>query len=334
MKNYYRSRAMNLALMDSYTIDYSKRTELSKEILNMAEQYKTQITGRSIALYSQDIRAFMFIPYISRFHREYQIKQLIRIKEFQKILQNLNVDHFYFITLTIPYHLNKSLKQGQIDINKRLNKTWTILKDRIKKFEPEYFFYVRVAEIQELNTMNIHYHLALIIKDDVNKESQYWKLITATLRELFGAVIDVKTIWKYDIQKKKDRSKFLFLYLLKYITKSIKAKEITITQAILWALNARVINFSRFHAWKYDYRGTFSIWSIPNEYFDNGDLNTAKGGRIIQGADFSDVPEISWIVLGSINESLNGIISESELEKNNIQLLEYLFYILSFRKDT
>ncbi|MEM4067684.1 MAG: hypothetical protein QXV17_12585 [Candidatus Micrarchaeaceae archaeon] len=226
--------------------DYDRfylRRDISKEIVWCARNYHEQVENRMIWLKGEDNEGekyHFFIEYTERFKREYIREQIAKLN---RAFRDLEIrDSMFFVTLTIDPSRYYSIYQSYKESQKNVNSLLTLLRQKLGHT----FRYVKIAEIQEQNTKNIHYHLAISIKSDVydwNTKDQ------DKIREI------IKQYWKIgfsDIKFVKEKKKNgLKHYMMKYLLKSLNPKSgINENHAILWALNSRIFSFTNIKKWR------------------------------------------------------------------------------------
>jgi len=293
------------------------RRVISDSIVGHARSYKIETKDSTIWLWGESVkgRFFYFIPYYHRFRKEYVREQIIKLNH---AFRELRISgSMIFITLTIDPSLFYSIWEGYKESQRYANRLLTYLRKNLNLFlngirnkKGSLFRYVRVAEIQERNTKNIHFHIAMSIRD-INEDWEDWN------ERYFNKIRDiVKSEWKIgfsDIKLVRENKKHgLRNYMLKYLEKSLRMDEdINENNAILWALNARIFSFSNIEKWKKE-----------------NDLITAESGKNNSNWAMEADNEIIWEYAGVLKSidigHREGLYHESEL---TIEILEILYKI-------
>ena len=218
--------------------DYSLRRDISHGINKFANLYSGMTRGYSILLRPKELnKPDIEIPIYNRFSPEYQEKQISKINRL-----HWKRPPQFFITLTVDFHKYASIYEGY----KEMSKEWNRLISHIKKYDkhPEF---LKIFEIQEKNTKNIHIHALLQSTISLERLQE----IVSYLH--IGTQEDVRDLSKYYEMKngKLPSNHELYYmgikYILKYIKKGIYSDIETVneTRNILWALGARTFSFSR-----------------------------------------------------------------------------------------
>ena len=218
--------------------DYSLRGEISDGINKFSNLYSGMTRGYSILLRPKEQnKPDIEIPIYNRFSPEYQEKQISKINRL-----HWKRPPQFFITLTVDFHKYASIYEGY----KEMSKEWNRLISHIKKYDkhPEF---LKIFEIQEKNTKNIHIHALLQSTISLERLQE----IVSYLH--IGTQEDVRDLSKYYEMKngKLPSNHELYYmgikYILKYIKKGIYSDIETVneTRNILWALGARTFSFSR-----------------------------------------------------------------------------------------
>lgn len=284
------------------------RRQISQEIVWNAFNYHQSAKDKIIWLSGIDQKGekyHFFIPYSERFQREYIQQQ---IKKLNKAWKDLDMDRgksIIFCTLTIDpsryFSIYESFKKSQKNVNSLL----TLIRKRFGHI----FRYVKVCEIQEKNTKNIHYHLAMNFNTDVYLHNEV----------IFNDVVNlIKNYWKIgfsDIKLVRESKKNgLKHYMLKYLLKSLSSNgEISENNAILWALNSRVFSFSNIRKWRYE-----------------NDLITVEDGKNNSNGFEDPENSIIWQYEGLIDHERIGIslglFLEKELQPDVLEILYRIRY--------
>ena len=218
--------------------DYSLRGEISDGINKFSELYSSLTRGYSILLRPRELnKPDIEIPIYNRFSPEYQEKQISKINRL-----HWKRPPQFFVTLTIDFHKFSDIYSGY----KEMSREWNRLLSHIKKFDkhPEF---LKIFEIQEKNTKNIHIHALLQSTISLERLQE----IVSYLH--IGTQEDVRDLSKYYEMKngKLPSNHELYYmgikYILKYIKKGIYS-DVEVrneTRNILWALGARTFSFSR-----------------------------------------------------------------------------------------
>jgi len=279
---------------------FTVRRDISKEIVDQAKDYAISTKESVIWLYGQDgkNRFHYFIPYFHRFRKEYIKRQIIKLNY---AFRDLEIKHtMIFVTLTIDPSLFYSIYQGYVITQREVNKLLTYLR---KKYS-HLFRYVKVSEIQEKNTKNIHYHIAMSVRGGIDWNIKDFDKIESI----------IKTQWKIGFSDVKlvteSKKNGLKHYMLKYLEKSLQLEdnEINENNAILWALNSRIFSFSNIKKWR-----------------EANDLMYAEGVKNNSTERIMADSEIVWEYEGTFQSIdigyLRGLYSESQLSEGILEIL-------------
>lgn len=217
--------------------DYSLRGKISDGIDKFAELYTGLTRGYSILLRPKELnKPDIEIPIYNRFSPEYQEKMIFKINRL-----HWKRPPQYFITLTIDFHKFSDIYSGY----KEMSKEWNRLLSHIKKYDkhPEF---LKIFEIQQKNTKNIHIHALLQSTISLEKLQE----IVSFLK--IGTQEDVRDLAKYYEEKNGNlpsNHELYYMgikYILKYIKKGIYS-DVEVqneTRNILWSLGARTFSYS------------------------------------------------------------------------------------------
>ena len=217
--------------------EYTLRQKIANGINSLAAEYKYRTQGYILSLWDKKNNENIEIPLYNRFSAQYQEIQINKINR----LHWSNPPNF-FITLTIDFHAYPDIYSGY----REMGKEWNRLLSHIKKTDKEVEF-LKIYEIQEKHTKNIHIHALMNTK--LNR-GQILHLIDFLK---IGSQMDVKDLTDYYKEKngcrptKHDLYYMAVKYILKYLKKDIlgNPENINETKNILWALRARSYSFSK-----------------------------------------------------------------------------------------
>jgi hypothetical protein len=288
---------------------YAQRRKDVEKMTALAHEYATFTQDKKIVLYGENSkdRYFRFIKYSHRLQKEHMTTLIRQLNRYCKPLKKYNT--VYFVTLTIDFKAYDSIYEGYKDATRQFNSLITRLRTINKQHGLKPLYYVRVAEIQEKNTQNIHFHVLLGVDDRYLYDGIY-----EYIKNNWGiGFFDLKEV-KYDLEIHHMKSNVIG-YMAKYLRKTADPENtdawgFSSTQVVLWALNARQISHAR---------------------LDNADRRkTNSNGRY--NSDFLDPEDpIEWIYLGAFPLGLPaGIYKESDLEENS-EILS-LFYRRKYSK--
>ncbi|MEM3265549.1 MAG: hypothetical protein QXH07_06300 [Thermoplasmata archaeon] len=290
---------------------FFKRREISQDIVFCARNYHEAVQNRYIWLKGEKDngeRYHYFIEYTERFQKKYIKQQIIKLNRAFKGLEIKK--NMFFVTLTIDPSLFYSIYDSYKESQKNVNSLLTLLRKRYGST----FRYIKVAEIQEENTKNIHYHLVISLRSDVME----WNIVSEKeFREI------IKKYWKIgfsDIQLVKETKKNgLKHYVMKYLFKSMLSKTNSISEnhAILWALNARIFSFTNIKRWR-----------------EQNDLITAEGGKNNSNEELDPDDNIIWEYMGLVDHQNLGIMPGLYAEKNlSAEVLTFLYNSMYYKNN-
>jgi hypothetical protein len=226
-----RSRNQFYLYANSYAVGIFNQDVLKQEF-DLCERYVSEICDRMIILHCDVHNHIKRIPYFTRFSVEYS--KSVRRKLWRKIFPNLSqFRDFLFLTLTIDPKRFASQAQARSMVSKE----WNVLVTRIRKAFP-WVRVIRCFEWQE-NGIGIHVHALLCGLRYIPKD---WIAITWEKLSSSG--------WSIEIERVFDNPKRALNYILKYIVKQYKEKDLNTTKVINWALNVRSYGLSRFSSHK------------------------------------------------------------------------------------
>lgn len=328
-RSYYWLKANELTKIEHSTwldVENGDRWEfrrpIAQKITDLGNVYRKTTREQSIWLFGENIdtgaRYFHVMKYKTRFSKEYVRDQIRKLNHAFKELEIKG--SMIFITLTIDSSKFNSIYQGYKASQKKVNilltylrKTWGVL-----------FRYVKVSEIQEENTFNIHYHIAMSVK---GTGYDYNRIEYKKIKKQIKAVWNRQKIGFSKVKLVKESKKNgLRNYMLKYMLKSLKTdtgNEITLNSAILWALNSRIFSFSNIQKWR-----------------KNMDLITAESGKNNSNSALDPDPQTENIVweYGGVLYSdqigyLEGLYSEKDIEPSILELLYRMIFGRKYKKD-
>jgi hypothetical protein len=286
---------------------YDHRRQDVEEMTSLAHEYISSTQDKKIVLWGEDSkdRYFRFIRYTHRLQREH-MKSLIRqLNKYGKPLKHYK--RVFFVTLTIAFSEYQSIEEGYRDASRQFNSLMSRLRQLDRQWGYKPLYYVRVAEIQEKNTQNIHFHVLL-----GTDERLLWDGMDEALRMNWGiGFYNLREI-KEDLETVGMKSNVIG-YMAKYLYKSAQNTDewgSNPTQIVLWALGARQISHSQLD--KANRPKNNSNESHNSDSLDNQD-------------------PIEWIYLGAFPLGLpEGLYKESDLEQNS-EILS-LFYRRKYSK--
>jgi len=298
------------------------RRPIAQKICDLGNLYRKTTREQTIWLWGENIdtgeRYFHFMKYKTRFSKEYIRDQIRKLNHAFKELEIKG--SMIFITLTIDSSKFRSIWQGYKVSQKKVNilltylrKTWGVL-----------FRYVKISEIQEKNTYNIHYHIAMSVK---GTGYDYNQIEFDKISDQIKSVWNRQKIGFSDVKLVKETKKNgLRNYMLKYMLKSLKSdseNEISLNSAILWALNSRIFSFSNIQRWR-----------------ERMDLITAEGDKNNSNWALDLDPEaekIIWeyggVVYSDQIGNLDGLYAEKDIDPSILELLYKMFFGREYKKD-
>lgn len=239
----YRQKARLLSQLESPQEDlqnrnYSLRDKIAEGINKMCKNYILRSSGFFLSLKDKIANRDINIPLYNRFNTEYLERQKDK-------LYSLHWRHppRFFVTITIDYSQYNSIYAGY----KEMGKEWNRLLSRLKKKDANIQF-LKIYEIQEKNTKNVHIHALLQSNLSFNKIAHGLSLLKIC------QVWDISDLAGYFYQKNNrlpSNHELYYMsqkYILKYISKGIKdfdIDNIPENNSILWSLGARTFSFSR-----------------------------------------------------------------------------------------
>ena len=279
---------------------YEKRQVIADKIRLQAIEYRNAVNSKKIGLFDTNNRVWKFIDYSHRLEPKYikeQIKKInVALYPFKK------KEYGLFLTLTASYRDFQSIGETFEWMQRQVN----VFLTSFRRLFP--VSYVRVSEIQEEHTKNIHFHFLIVgegafldrypdgdFKSVEKFVKKHWKYFS-DLKLLTGPV------------GKNGKKKSIVGYLVKYITKIFRDDgEISFTMAILWSLGARTWTSSRL-----DY-------SVRSKNNSNGGSNPLLPDNL---------NEPNWIYVGTFSELglLEGEYSENELDHEILDRLYKRLY--------
>ena len=215
---------------------YDFRKKIADGIQIMARWYKSLTSNYYLKIRNKNNNEIINIPLFNRFNAEYleiQRHKLYRVK--------WKHAPRYFLTITIDYSEYPSIFEGY----KQLGQEWNRLLSRLKKHD-KYIQFLKIYEIQEKHTKNVHIHA--LLQSKLSFKEIYHSLTLLKVCKIY----DLKDLKEYYYEKNHtypSNHELYYMsqkYILKYISKGIyDIDNITENNAILWALGARVFSVSK-----------------------------------------------------------------------------------------
>jgi len=301
---------------------WALRRPIAQKICDLGNLYRKTTREQTIWLFGENVdteeRYFHFMKYKTRFSKEYIRDQIRKLNHAFKELEMKG--SMIFVTLTIDSSKFLSIWEGYKASQKKVN----ILLTYLRKSWGVLFRYVKIAEIQEKNTYNIHYHIAISVKGTVY---DYNQIEFDKIKDQITTVWNRQRIGFSKVQLVKETKKNgLRNYMLKYMLKSLKSdseNEISLNSAILWALNSRVFSFSNIQKWR-----------------ERMDLITAERGKNNSNWALDRDPEtenIVWEYGGVVYSDqigyLEGLYAEKDIDPSILELIYKMFFGRRYKKD-
>ena len=226
-----RSRNQFYLYANSYAVGLFNQDVLKQEF-ELCKSYVSEVYDKVIILHCDVHNHIKRIPYFTRFSPLYS--QRVKRKLWKQLYPHISqYRDFLFLTLTIDPKRFASQAQAR----QAVSKEWNTLVTRIRKRYP-WVRVIRCFEWQD-NGIGIHVHALLCGLRYLPKE---W--IAKTWDRLSSSG------WSIELNRVFDNPKRALNYILKYITKQYKEKELNVTKVVNWALDVRSYGLSRFSSHK------------------------------------------------------------------------------------
>lgn len=218
---------------------YQEREEIGQGIIQMGHEYRSRTKNYFLKIFDKVQGHNIDIPLYNRFNEQYIEKQLYTV------WHGLYWTHSpqYFLTITLDFYKHDSIKIGHEEISKQWNQTLS----NIKKYDKNIQF-LKVMEIQTLNTKNVHLHILINSSLSPDKMQSIINNIDIGTEEDLHYLPEEYEKKNGHLPSNRELFEMGGHYILKYVSKEFYEEDTyegEMNKYILWALRARTISFSR-----------------------------------------------------------------------------------------